>query len=197
MHAHIALYAKEKNVFYDKDDEYNLSQTARYFIGGIIEHARAIAAIANPTINSYKRLIPNFEAPCYITWGRFNRSALIRVPAKKEPDIEIRNADTCANPYLLYASLLYAGLDGIKKKIEYNPIEKNLYTLTKREIREYGIKRMPSNLMEAIEELENDDLFRRSIGKEVIDMYTEMKKKEWRSYMTEVTNLEYRFYLSY
>ncbi len=197
MHAHIALYAKEKNVFYDKDDEYNLSQTARYFIGGIIEHARAIAAIANPTINSYKRLIPNFEAPCYITWGRFNRSALIRVPAKKEPDIEIRNADTCANPYLLYASLLYAGLDGIKKKIEYDPVEKNLYALTKREIREYGIKRMPSNLMEAIEELENDELLRKSIGKEAIDMYIEMKKKEWRSYMTEVTNLDYKFYLSY
>jgi|Deesub1362A_J573_1020465.scaffolds.fasta_scaffold08425_2 glutamine synthetase len=197
MHAHIVLYSRGKNVFYDENDKYNMSQTARYFIGGIIEHARGMAAIANPTVNSYKRLIPNFEAPCYITWARYNRSSLIRIPAKKEIDIEIRNADPTANPYLFYAVIIYAGLDGIKKKIEYEAVEKNLYKLSEKEIREYGIKKMPSNLMEAIEELENDNVIKKAIGKEAVEMFIEEKKKEWRRYMTEITDLDYKFYFHY
>ena len=117
MHAHITLFKKGKNMFLDVNNPYFLSQTALYFIGGILDHSRAIAAIANPTLNSYKRLIPHFEAPIYIAWDRYNRSSLIRIPARKNADIEVRNADPAANPYLLFAALIYAGLDGIKKKI--------------------------------------------------------------------------------
>jgi len=127
LHSHIRFYKQGKNMFQDNSDEYRLSQTARYFIGGILEHARGMAAIANPTLNSYKRLIPNFEAPVYIAWAQYNRSSLIRIPARKNVDIEIRNPDPAANPYLLYAAIIHAGLDGIKRKIEYDPIPKNIY----------------------------------------------------------------------
>ncbi len=196
MHAHIVLYSGKKNIFYDENDEYRLSKTARYFIGGILKHSRSIAAIANPTINSYKRLIPNFEAPCYIAWGRFNRSSLIRIPAKKNIDIEVRNPDGSANPYLLYASLIYAGLDGIKRKIEYEAIEENLYTMDERELTKRGINKMPSSLMEAIEELENDTFMIRAMGKEAMEIYIERKKEEWRRYMREITPLDYKFYFN-
>ncbi len=197
MHAHISLYSGEKNMFYDGNDDYRLSRTARYFIGGILKHARSIAAIANPTINSYKRLIPNFEAPCYISWGKYNRSSLIRIPAKKNVDIEVRNPDGSANPYLLYASLIYAGLDGIKKKIEYEPVEENLYKMDEKELARRGINKMPSTLMEAIEELENDSLLIRSMGREAMEIYIEKKKEEWRKYMSEITPLDYKFYFNY
>lgn len=196
MHAHIALYAKGKNVFYDENDEYNLSQIARYFIGGIIEHARSITAIANPTVNSYKRLIPNFEAPCYISWGRYNRSSLIRIPAKKNIDIELRNADPTANPYLFYSAIIYAGIDGVKKRIEYPSVEKNLYEMDKKKLREYEIKELPSNLMEALIELENDDVIKRGIGKDTIEIFIEEKKREWKKYMAEINDIDYEFYFN-
>jgi len=194
MHAHISFHVKGRNIFYDENDGYNLSQTARYFIGGIIEHARSLTAIANPTVNSYKRLIPDFEAPCYVAWGRYNRSGLIRIPAKKDIDIELRNADPTANPYLLYSAIIYAGIDGIKKKIEYEPIEKNLYKVDKERMKEYGVKELPSNLMEALAELENDDVIKRGIGKETIEIFAEEKRKEWKKYMCEVNNIDYEFY---
>lgn len=196
MHAHIALYRKGKNVFYDENDEYNLSQIARYFIGGIIEHAGSITAIANPTVNSYKRLIPNFEAPCYIAWGRYNRSCMIRIPAKKNIDIELRNADPTSNPYLFYSAIIYAGIDGIKKKVEYQPVEKNLYEMDKKKIREYGIKELPSNLMEALAELENDEVIKRGIGKDTVETFIEKKRMEWKRYMAEINDMDYEFYFN-
>lgn len=193
MHAHIAFYKNKENKFYDKNDSYELSQTARYFIGGVLEHARGMAAIANPTLNSYKRLIPNFHAPIYIAWARYNRSSLIRIPAKKNIDVEIRNADPAANPYLLFAAILYAGLDGIKKKIQYEPTEKNIYKMSE-EFNKLRIKKLPTNLLEALEELEKDDVIIRGIGKETIEQFIEKKKKDWEKYAGEITDLEYKLY---
>jgi len=194
MHAHIALYNKDKNMFLDKNNEYNLSKTAMYFIGGILEHSRGIAAFANPTLNSYKRLIPNFEAPIYIAWDQYNRSSLIRIPAKKNVDIEVRNADPAANPYLFFASLIYAGLDGIKKKIIYKPVSRNIYQMTDEEIKKYKIKQLPTNLMESLEELQKDKVLIDGIGKDAIDLFIEKKIKEWNLYMGEITDLDYKFY---
>ncbi len=193
MHAHVALYKNHKNMFFDESDPYHLSQIARYFIGGILDHSRGMAAIANPTLNSYKRLIPNFEAPIYIAWARHNRSSLIRIPARKNIDVEIRNGDPAANPYLFFATLLYAGLDGIKKKITYEPIEKNIYKMSE-ESTTLGIKKLPTNLFEALEELQSDTTIIQAIGKDVIDLFVETKIKEWQQYIAEITNLEYKLY---
>ena len=193
LHAHISFYKKKKNIFYDENDPYKLSQTARYFIGGILEHARGMAAIANPTLNSYKRLIPNFEAPIYIAWARYNRSSLIRIPAKKNIDIEIRNADPAANPYLFFAAILYSGLDGIKKKIQYEPTEKNIYKMSE-EFKKLKIKKLPTNLYEALEELEKDEVIMRGIGKETVELFIQKKMKDWQQYIGEITDLEYKLY---
>lgn len=194
MHAHIALYNKDRNMFLDEDNPYRLSQSALYFIGGVLEHSRGIAALANPTLNSYKRLIPHFEAPIYIAWDQYNRSSLIRIPAKKNVDIEIRNADPSANPYLFFAALIYAGLDGIKKKITYEPISGNIYKMTDEEIKKYRIKRLPTNLMEALEEFQKDTILIGGIGRDAADLFIENKIKEWHRYMGEITDLDYKFY---
>ena len=194
MHAHIALYKKGTNMFLDENDPYNLSQTAHYFMGGILEHARAMAAIANPTMNSYKRLIPHFEAPLYIAWAQYNRSSLIRIPAKKDVDVEIRNADPAANPYLFFAALIHAGLDGIKKKITYEPITKNIYKMTDEEIKHHKINRLPTNLMEALEEFDRDTVLKEAIGKDAADLFIENKTNEWHNYLAEITDLDYKFY---
>lgn len=196
MHAHIALYNKNKNMFFDKNNRYNLSKTALYFIGGILEHSRGIAAFANPTLNSYKRLIPNFEAPIYIAWDCYNRSSLIRIPAKKNVDIEIRNADPAANPYLFFSALIYAGLDGIKKKINYAPVSRNIYQMTEAEIKKYKIKQLPTNLMESLEELQRDKVLIDGIGRDAIDLFIEKKINEWNLYTGEITDLDYKFYFN-
>ena len=163
---------------------------------GILDHSRAIAAIANPTLNSYKRLIPHFEAPIYIAWDRYNRSSLIRIPARKNVDIEVRNADPAANPYLLFAALIYAGLDVIKKKISYEPVSRNIYKMTDDEIRKAKIKRSPTNLMEALEEFQKDKVLIDGIGIDAANLFIERKTNEWHRYMGEITDLDYRFYFN-
>jgi glutamine synthetase len=193
MHAHMYLTKDGNNVFHDPDDPYNLSQTARYFIGGVLAHARGMAVIANPTLNSYKRLIPHFEAPVYIAWARHNRSSLIRIPARKEIDVEIRNADPAANPYLLFAAILHAGLEGIKNKITVDPIEKNFYDL---EGTINNIPKLPTNLLTAIEELEKDAIITNALGKKAVDLFVKKKRKEWEQYIVETTDLEYRLYFN-
>lgn len=197
MHAHVSIYKNGENAFLDKNDEYNLSQTARYFIGGLLKHSRSIAAIANPTVNSYKRLVPHFEAPIYIAWAQYNRSSLIRIAAKKNVDVEIRNADPLANPYLFFAAIIHAGLDGIKKKIEYRPVEKNIYKMTKEELKSYGIDRLPNNLLEALEELENDDALKQAMGRTLIETYIEKKREECKQYMSEISELDHKYYFNY
>jgi len=193
MHAHIAFYKDGENVFLDENDEYNLSQSARYFIGGILDHAAGMTAIGNPTINSYKRLTPYFEAPIFITWAKYNRSSLVRIPARKNVDVEIRNADPAANSYLLFAVMIQAGLDGIKKKIEFEPIEKNIYKLIETENR-LNIKKLPTTLLEALDALEQDDIIKNALGKDILELFVEKKKKEWKQYQGEITDLEYRLY---
>jgi len=194
MHAHITLYNKGKNIFLNNKNQYNLSSTALYFIGGILKHSRGMAAFANPTLNSYKRLIPNFEAPIYIAWDQFNRSSLIRIPAKKNVDIEIRNADPAANPYLFFAALIYSGLDGIKKKILFKPISRNIYQMNDEEIKKYKIKQLPTNLMESLEELQKDKVLVEEIGRDAIDLFIQKKINEWNKYTGEITDLDYKFY---
>jgi glutamine synthetase len=194
MHAHIVLFNKGKNMFLDEKNQYRLSKTALYFIGGILDHSRGIAAFANPTLNSYKRLIPNFEAPIYIAWDKFNRSSLIRIAAKRNIDIEIRNADPAANPYLFFASLIYAGLDGINKKISYKPVSRNIYKMTDEEIKEYKIKQLPTNLMESLLELQRDKILINSLGKDAVNLFIEGKINEWNKYTGKITDLDYKFY---
>ena len=152
-----------------------------------------MAAIANPTLNSYKRLIPNFHAPIYIALARYNRSSLIRIPAKNNIDVEIRNADPAANPYLFFAAILYAGLDGIKKKIQYEPTEKNIYKMSE-EFKKLEIQKLPTNLYESLEELEKDDVILRGIGKETVELFIQKKMKDWQQYIGEITDLEYKLY---
>ena len=166
MHCHQSIWKDGKNTFYDENDEHSqLSQTARYYIGGIMAHTRALACIVAPTTNSYKRLVPGFEAPIYIAWSRSNRSANVRVPinikgSEKAKRIEFRCPDTTANPYLAFPAMLCAGLDGIKNKIDCgNPVDENIYTLSEDRKRELGIKALPRDLAEAADALESDHEF--------------------------------------
>jgi glutamine synthetase len=166
MHCHQSIWKDGKNTFYDENDEHSqLSQTARYYIGGIMAHTRALACIVAPTTNSYKRLVPGFEAPIYIAWSRSNRSANVRVPVniKGNPNakrIEFRCPDTTANPYLAFPAMLCAGLDGIKNKIDCgNPVDENIYTLSEDRKRELNIKSLPRDLAEAADALESDHDF--------------------------------------
>ena len=166
MHCHQSIWKDGKNSFYDENDEHSeLSQTARYYIGGIMAHTRALACIVAPTTNSYKRLVPGFEAPIYIAWSRSNRSANVRVPINikgnpKAKRIEFRCPDTTANPYLAFPAMLCAGLDGIKNKIDCgNPVDENIYTLSEDRKRELNIKSLPRDLAEAADALESDHNF--------------------------------------
>ena len=192
MHVHLGLFSTKigKNLFFDPEGYACLSQTCRYFIGGLLEHARALSAIVAPTVNSYKRLVPGYEAPVYLAWSKKNRSALIRVPEyfpgkENEARIEFRSPDSLCNPYLAYTVLFEAGLEGIKKKIEPgDPVEENVYHLTKSQRKQLGIMTLPTSLKEALDEWNNDDICIRTIGKENAEKYTKLKMKEWREYQS-------------
>lgn len=195
MHVHIKLLKNGKNAFFDEGNKYNLSETARYFIGGILHHAKSIAAFANPTVNSYKRLIPHFEAPLYIAWDRHNRSSLIRIAAKENVDIEVRNGDPSANPYLFFAALIHAGFDGMKNKYGYEPVEQNIYEMSENELRNLNIEKLPSTLLEALQELEQDTFFKEAMGEELINLYVERKRKELNDYLSEVSDVDLKYYM--
>jgi len=190
MHIHLGLTNPRtgKNPFYDRDNYAHVSQQCRYFIGGILEHARSLCAVAAPTVNSYKRLVPGYEAPVYIAWSRRNRSALVRVPAfspenEKEARIEFRCPDPLCNPYLTYAVVLEAGMDGIEKKTEPgNPTDLNIYHLSDEERKARGVKVLPTSLKEALEEWKNDDICITALGKEAAEKYVELKMQEWYEY---------------
>jgi len=190
MHIHLGLFSLKtgKNLFYDRDGYAYLSQKCRYFIGGILEHARALCAVVAPTVNSYKRLVPGYEAPVYITWSRKNRSALIRVPEyfpgkENEARIEFRCPDPLSNPYLAYAAVFEAGLDGIKRNIEPgDPVDVNVYHLSEAKRKELGIKVLPNSLKEALEEWQSDDICIKALGRENAEKYLELKMQEWREY---------------
>lgn len=195
MHVHVGLFSKKsgKNLFFDPDGYACLSQTGRYFIGGLLEHAQALSAIVAPTVNSYKRLVPGYEAPVYLAWSRRNRSALIRVPEyfpskENEARIEYRCPDPLCNPYLAYTVLFEAGLEGIRKKIDPgDPVEENVYHLTESRRKELGIETLPTSLKKALEEWSSDDVCVRALGRENAEKYSRLKTEEWREYESSVS----------
>jgi glutamine synthetase len=188
MHVNVSIWQSngKKNLFYDPDDKYaEVSQTGRYFIGGILEHSSSLSAIVAPTINSYHRLIPGFEAPVYLAWSRGNRSAVVRVPAveknsAKSKRIEFRAPDPSANPYLAFSAIAAAGIDGISKKIEPgDPVNENIYKLSESRKRAFGIKPLPSSLQEALAALKNDHMYLQScFATELLQSYLALKEHE-------------------
>jgi len=206
MHVHASLWKGKKNVMYDESDEYaELSQTGRYFIGGLLEHARAITAVSCPTVNSYKRLVPGFEAPIYIMWSRRNRSAMVRVPVYfKGPEFasakraELRSADPSCNSYLAFSCILMAGLDGIKKKLDPgDPVDEDVYELSPERRRALGIKELPTTLRDALEAMQSDEVVHRTLGSHIFDAFIEYKTNDWNQYCLYVTPWEIMKYLDY
>jgi glutamine synthetase len=200
MHTHLSLFTEDgENAFHDGDDEFDLSATAKQFLAGILEHAPAIAAVSNPTVNSYKRLVPGYEAPVYVAWSDRNRSALIRKPAARVPAasrIEARFPDPSCNPYLAFAALIHAGLDGIEKGIECDdPVRENIYEFDEAKREEYGITTLPSNLGEAIDALEDDEVIEDALGEHVYENFIEAKSQEYDDYRVDVSDWELDRYL--
>ncbi|MFW9789075.1 MAG: glutamine synthetase family protein [Candidatus Thorarchaeota archaeon] len=198
LHCHLQLWDGEKNLF-GVDGSSELSETAKMFLAGLIEHAGAITAFANPTINSYKRLVPHHEAPVYITWGLMNRTALIRVPMFSTGDnaaIEFRSPDPMANPYLLFTAIIAAGMDGIKRElIPPEPRSEDIFHMTDKERDELGIQILPTALDEALDALEKDEMISRAVGADILRSYINLKKEEWRIYTSEiVTDWEWDMY---
>jgi len=201
MHSNISLFSGGNNAFYDSNDHYHLSGVARNFIGGVIEHIGAITSIANPLVNSYKRLVPGYEAPVNICWARKNRSALIRVPDTNTPEvstrIELRSPDPSANPYLLYASILSAGLDGIEKStMPPDPIEENIYEMTESERSDRLIGTLPGTLTDSIAELASCDVIKSALGSHVMEKYVAAKRQEIEGYRLAVSQWELDEYLA-
>jgi glutamine synthetase len=202
MHTHQSLFKGGRNAFYDADDQYFLSDTAKCFIAGQLKHAREISSIFAQWVNSYKRLVPGYEAPVYCAWSRRNRSALVRVPLyhpgkEQATRMELRCPDPACNPYLTFAALLMAGLEGIEKGYELpEPMEKNLYHLSPDERKRLGIEQLPETLGEAIELTAESELMLRTLGEHMFNRYVEIKRQEWEEYRVQVTQWELDRYLS-
>ena len=203
MHTHQTLLdaGQDSNTFYDRADEYHLSATARHFIAGQLAHARALCAVVAPLVNSYKRLVPGFEAPVAISWAQMNRSALIRVPRISTADraatrIEFRAPDPSCNPYLAFAVMLRAGLSGIKQKLPLTaPIEENLYAFDPERLARHQLGVLPSSLNEALKELRHDEVMRDALGPHLLERFIEAKEIEWQAYEKQVSAWELDTYL--
>ena len=198
MHTNMSLFRDGKNVFYDPDGPKGLSKEAYSFIAGILSHEKGFAAVTNPLVNSYKRLVPGYEAPCYLAWSASNRSALIRIPASRGQStrVELRSPDPSCNPYLAFAVCLAAGLDGIEKGMTPPAeITENIYAMDDAARAARGITSLPGSLEEAIRELENDQLILDTLGEHVAANYLEGKKKEWEEYRTRVSSWEREKYI--
>lgn len=198
MHINVSLKKDGKNIFDDPSDKLGLSAEAYQFIAGIMKHMESMTAITNPIVNSYKRLVPNYEAPVYIAWSASNRSPLIRIPAGRgsATRIELRSPDSAANPYLALAVCLAAGLDGIKNKLTPpDSVDKNLFNLSKEEREAHGIKSLPSTLAEAIEKMEECNFVSEVLGEHISKKYIEAKRSEWEAYRDQVTQWEIDQYL--
>lgn len=198
MHINMSLNRDGVNIFQDSRDPNGLSREAYYFIGGLMKHVKGMAAITNPLVNSYKRLVPGYEAPVYVAWGATNRSPLIRIPAScgDGTRVELRSPDPAANPYLALAVCLSAGLDGIVNKIEPpESVNCNIFTMTEKERAQLGIESLPGTLLEAVEELEKDPFICEVLGGHVADQYIAAKKDEWQRYRSQVTDWEIQEYL--
>lgn len=198
MHTNMSLFKDGKNAFFDPEDKNGLSKEAYYFIGGIMKHINAITAIANPLVNSYKRLVPGYEAPVYIAWSAKNRSPLVRIPAARGEGtrVELRSPDPACNPYLTLALCLAAGMEGIKNKIEPpESVDKNIFDMTEEEKEKENIKGLPENLIEAVRALEEDTFVQGVLGEHVSKKYIESKKVEWKEYISQVSEWETDTYL--
>ncbi|MGN1149007.1 MAG: type I glutamate--ammonia ligase [Lachnospiraceae bacterium] len=198
MHINMSLSKDGKNIFSDDTDERGLSKEAYWFIGGLMKHVKGMAAVTNPLVNSYKRLVPGYEAPVYVAWSAKNRSPLIRIPASygEGTRIELRSPDPSANPYLTLALCLMAGLDGIKNQIEPpESVDCNIFDMSDAERKQYGIEELPGTLMEAIVEMEKDQFVQDVLGKHVSERYIAAKKNEWSKYRSQVTDWEINEYL--
>jgi glutamine synthetase len=198
MHTHMSLFSSNANIFYDAKAPMQLSQTCLNYIGGILRHAKGFCAITNPLVNSYKRLVPGYEAPTNIAWSEKNRSPLVRVPAARGTGtrIELRMPDPSCNPYLALAVMLRSGLDGIDKKVDPGPpINKNIFTMSHRERRHLRIDELPGNLSEALDELEKDNLVRDTLGEHTFEHFLAAKREEWLDYIKHVSPWEVDRYL--
>ena len=198
MHINMSLCKDGKNVFYDKNDDNGLSRIAYNFIAGVILHAKAMTGITNPIVNSYKRLVPGFEAPVHIAWSAKNRSPLVRVPASRGEGtrIELRNPDPSANPYLALAVCLAAGLDGIKKDLmPPAQVDSNVFEMTEKEREAKGIENIPQNLATAIRAMKRDNIINNTLGAHAFDKYITYKEAEWKSYRNQITKWEIDKYL--
>ncbi|MCL0070812.1 glutamine synthetase family protein [Dehalococcoidia bacterium] len=201
MHVHQSLFKGNRNAFFDRDDEYHLSRTGKYYIAGLLRHAPEITSITNQWVNSYKRLVPGYEAPVYLSWARRNRSDLIRVPEyrpgrENATRIEFRSPDPACNPYLAFSVMLAAGLEGIEKEYEVpDPVEENVYVMSEEERQRRGIGTLPASLWEAIQLTEKSEVVRRALGDHVFENFIRNKKIEWDQYRTQVTEYELKKYL--
>ena len=199
LHINLSLARNGKNVFYDEADPVKLSQEGYYFIGGLMKHIQAITAVTNPLVNSYKRLVPGYEAPVYIAWSAKNRTPLIRIPAIYDDHqrIELRSPDSAANPYLALAVCLAAGLEGIREKImPPQRVDANIFAMTEEERREKNIERLPKTLLEAVQELIQDAYISDVLGEHVMQRFVESKTREWEEYSASISAWEIERYLS-
>jgi glutamine synthetase len=198
MHMNVSLFKGNENAFLDEDGDLKLSKTAYQFMAGIIEHAKAFTAVTNPTVNSYKRLVPGYEAPCYIAWSGKNRSPLIRIPASRglSTRVEVRSVDPAANPYLAMAVLLGAGLDGIKRDLTPpKAVDRNIYAMNRKERKEVGIEDLPGTLSAALDELQKDEIMTKALGSHILNNFVEAKEIEWDMFRTSVHPWEREQYL--
>lgn len=199
MHTNLSLFKGEENAFFDPNDKLQLSQDAYYFLGGLMKNVAAITALTNPTVNSYKRLVPGYEAPVYVAWSAKNRSPLIRIPAVrgKATRLELRNPDPSCNPYLALAGILAAGLDGIENKIEPpDPVNANIFEMSEKSRKKNKIGSLPVDLNEAVSMMKNSPLVKDVLGEHVMGKYIEAKTSEWDAYRTKVTQWELDSYLT-
>jgi glutamine synthetase len=201
MHVHQSLFKKERNAFYDSEDKYNLSKIAKHYIAGLMRHAPEITAVTNQWVNSYKRLVPGYEAPVYVSWARRNRSAMIRVPMYKPGKenatrIEFRSPDPSCNPYLAFAMMLGAGMEGIEKEYELpDPIEEDIFEMNPTQRKAHGITDLPGNLYIATLMTEDSELAKKVLGEHIFNKFIENKKIEWDQYRTHVSQFELERYL--
>ena len=201
MHVHQSLFRGNKNAFYDSNDRFNLSEVAKQYIAGILRHAPELTAVTNQWVNSYKRLVPGYEAPVYVAWARRNRSSMIRVPMYKPGKetatrVEFRSPDPACNPYLAFAVMLGAGMEGIENRYELpDPVEEDIFEMNPAERKAHGITDLPGNLYAAILETENSELVKRVLGDHVFNKFVENKKIEWDMYRTHVSAFEIDRYL--
>src|SRR5262245_12592925 len=198
MHTHQSLFRGKENAFVDESAQWGLSQTALHYIGGLLKHARGMCAITNPLVNSYKRLVPGYEAPVNVAWSMRNRSPLIRVPERRGHGtrVELRMPDPAANPYLALAAMLAAGLDGVETNADWRePVNENIWEMSFRERRRLRIDDLPHDLDEALDELEKDDVITAALGPHTAKHFVEAKRQEWRDYITQVHQWELENYL--